>query len=47
MAPESNVAEVSNPTCSFCRKSVAEVRVMVAGPSPTFICDECVDIESE
>jgi hypothetical protein len=30
--------------CSFCGKSQHEVRRLIAGPPPVFICDECVDI---
>jgi hypothetical protein len=30
--------------CSFCGKSQHEVRKLIAGPPPVFICDECVDI---
>jgi hypothetical protein len=30
--------------CSFCGKSQHEVRTLVAGPPPSFICDECVDL---
>jgi ClpX C4-type zinc finger/Glyoxalase superfamily protein len=30
--------------CSFCGKSQHEVRKLIAGPPPLFICDECVDI---
>jgi hypothetical protein len=30
--------------CSFCGKSQHEVRKLIAGPPPSFICDECVDI---
>ncbi|MCK9983972.1 MAG: ATP-dependent Clp protease ATP-binding subunit ClpX [Azoarcus sp.] len=38
----------SSPTgvpvhCSFCAKSAAEVRKLIAGPS-VFICDECIDL---
>jgi ClpX C4-type zinc finger protein len=29
--------------CSFCNKSQAQVRALIAGPN-VFICDECVDI---
>ena len=29
--------------CSFCGKSQAEVRKLIAGPS-VFICDECVEL---
>jgi hypothetical protein len=30
--------------CSFCGKSQHEVRTLVAGPPPSFICDECVEV---
>jgi ClpX C4-type zinc finger/Glyoxalase superfamily protein len=30
--------------CSFCGKSQHEVRKLIAGPPPAFICDECVDV---
>src|SRR5258708_6399888 len=30
--------------CSFCGKSQHEVRKLIAGPPPVFICDECADI---
>jgi len=30
--------------CSFCGKSQHEVRKLIAGPPPSFICDECVNI---
>src|SRR5258708_39721167 len=30
--------------CSFCGKSQHEVAKLIAGPSPVFICDECVEI---
>jgi len=30
--------------CSFSGKSQHEVRKLIAGPPPVFICDECVDI---
>jgi hypothetical protein len=30
--------------CSFCGKSQHEVRKLIAGPPPLFICDECVDL---
>jgi ATP-dependent Clp protease ATP-binding subunit ClpX len=29
--------------CSFCNKSQADVKKLIAGPG-VFICDECVDI---
>jgi hypothetical protein len=30
--------------CSFCGKSQHDVRKLIAGPPPSFICDECVEI---
>lgn len=33
--------------CSFCNKTQAQVRKMIAGPNNTYICDECVDVCSE
>src|SRR5215467_2482900 len=30
--------------CSFCGKSQHDVRKLIAGPPPSFICDECVNI---
>lgn len=33
--------------CSFCNKTQAQVRKMIAGPNGTYICDQCVDICSE
>ncbi len=30
--------------CSFCGKSQAEVRKMIAGPSGVYICDQCVNV---
>jgi ClpX C4-type zinc finger/Glyoxalase superfamily protein len=38
---------LSGPTleivyCTFCGKSQHEVRTLIAGPSSTYICDECV-----
>jgi ClpX C4-type zinc finger/Glyoxalase superfamily protein len=30
--------------CTFCHKSQHDVRVLIAGPSSTYICDECVDV---
>ena len=29
--------------CSFCNKSQAQVKKLIAGPNDTYICDECVD----
>ncbi len=28
--------------CSFCNKTQTEVKQIIAGPTPLFICDECV-----
>lgn len=33
--------------CSFCNKTQAQVRKMIAGPNGSYICDECVDVCSE
>ena len=33
--------------CSFCNKTEAQVRKLIAGPNGTFICDECIGICSE
>ena len=33
--------------CSFCNKSQAQVRKLIAGPNDTYICDECVEVCSE
>lgn len=33
--------------CSFCNKSQAQVRKLIAGPNGTYICDECVDVCAE
>ena len=30
--------------CSFCNKTQAQVRKLIAGPNGTYICDECVDV---
>lgn len=30
--------------CSFCNKTQSQVRKMIAGPSGTYICDDCVAI---
>ena len=30
--------------CSFCGKSQAEVRKIIAGPAGVYICDSCVDV---
>ena len=33
--------------CSFCGKTQAQVRKMIAGPNGAYICDECVDLCTE
>lgn len=33
--------------CSFCNKTQAQVRKLIAGPRGTYICDECVDVCAE
>ncbi len=33
--------------CSFCGKTQAQVRKLIAGPNNTFICDECVEVCAE
>ena len=33
--------------CSFCNKTQAQVRKLIAGPNGTYICDECVEICAE
>ena len=33
--------------CSFCNKTQAQVRKLIAGPNVTYICDQCVGICSE
>ena len=33
--------------CSFCGKTQAQVRKIIAGPNDTYICDECVELCSE
>ena len=33
--------------CSFCNKTQAQVRKLIAGPNGTYICDQCVGICSE
>jgi ClpX C4-type zinc finger/Glyoxalase superfamily protein len=30
--------------CTFCHKPQHDVRVLISGPSSTYICDECVDV---
>ena len=33
--------------CSFCNKTQAQVRKLIAGPNGTYICDECIGICNE
>ena len=33
--------------CSFCNKTQAQVRKLIAGPNGTYICDECVEVCAE
>jgi ATP-dependent protease Clp ATPase subunit len=33
--------------CSFCGKGRDQVRRLIAGPGPIFICDECVTLCNE
>jgi len=33
-----------NLRCSFCNKTQAQVRKLIAGPGEVYICDECVDL---
>ena len=33
--------------CSFCNKTQAQVRKLIAGPNNTYICDECVEVCAE
>ena len=33
--------------CSFCNKTQAQVRKMIAGPNGSYICDECVEVCAE
>ena len=33
--------------CSFCNKSQAQVRKLIAGPNGVYICDACVDVCAE
>jgi ATP-dependent Clp protease ATP-binding subunit ClpX len=41
MEPDTDPEKESNLTCSFCRKTQAEVRALIAGSRSTNICDEC------
>lgn len=33
--------------CSFCNKTQAQVRKLIAGPNGAFICDECIEVCGE
>ena len=33
--------------CSFCNKSQAQVRKLIAGPNGAYICDECIEVCAE
>lgn len=33
--------------CSFCNKTQAQVRKLIAGPNGAYICDECIEVCSE
>lgn len=33
--------------CSFCGKDNNEVKFLIAGPHPAFICDECITLCNE
>lgn len=33
--------------CSFCNKTQAQVRKLIAGPGGVYICDECIDVCAE
>src|ERR1700730_2389268 len=45
-APSRAAAPEANPQttlfCTFCGKSQHDVHTLIAGPSSTYICDECV-----
>ena len=47
MGADSDAAKESTLRCSFCRKTQDEVRALIAGPSSTNICDDCVIIAME
>ena len=47
MAGKNIIGGDSKVHCSFCGKSQAQVRKLIAGPGGAFICDECVDICAE
>jgi hypothetical protein len=48
--PGGRTAEAPVPktlSCSFCGKTQHEVKTLIAGPPPTFVCDECVELCNE
>ena len=47
MAGRNIIGGDSKVHCSFCGKSQAQVRKLIAGQGGAFICDECVDICAE
>jgi hypothetical protein len=44
VAAQNDPAPPKTLYCSFCGKSQHEVRKLIAGPPPSFICDECVEL---
>jgi ClpX C4-type zinc finger/Glyoxalase superfamily protein len=40
--PPGGTSAQATAYCTFCGKSQHEVRALIAGPSSTYICDECV-----
>src|SRR5260364_488394 len=46
MANKKDSSSKKFPHCSFCGKSLHEVRKLIAGPS-VFVCDECIDLCNE
>jgi len=41
------VSRVADYRCSFCGKRQDQVKKLIAGPTPVFICDECVTLCKE
>ena len=39
--PRNSEREAGTFYCTFCGKSQHKVAQLIAGPGPTFICDEC------
>jgi hypothetical protein len=47
-ARQASDADPNEPlACSFCGKTQHEVKKLIAGPPPTFVCDECVGLCNE